>query len=51
MLCPKRDALGQFVFIGGTGRFQQAQGSADFTVTQDLDSGAFDVVAQGSIDY
>lgn len=44
-------SIGQFVFTGGTGRFQQAQGSADFTVTQDLNSGAFDVVAQGSIDY
>jgi len=39
------------VFTGGTGRFQQAQGSADFTVTQDLNSGTFDVVAQGQIDY
>jgi len=44
-------STGQFVFIGGTGRFQQAQGSANYTVNQDLDSGAFDVVAQGSIDY
>ncbi|MFP4411240.1 hypothetical protein [Coleofasciculus sp.] len=44
-------STGQFVFIGGTGRFQQAQGSADFTVTQDLNSGTFDVVAQGQIDY
>lgn len=44
-------ATGIFVFSGGTGRFQEAQGSADFTVTQDLNSGTFDVVAQGSIDY
>jgi len=44
-------ATGTFLFIGGTGRFEQAQGSADFTVTQDLNSGTFDVVAQGSIDY
>jgi hypothetical protein len=42
---------GILVFTGGTGRFQQAQGSADFTVTQDLNSGTFDVVAQGQIDY
>jgi hypothetical protein len=41
-------STGQFVFIGGTGRFQQAQGSANYIVNQDLDSGVFDVVAQGS---
>jgi hypothetical protein len=28
-------STGQFVFIGGTGRFQQAQGSANYTVNQD----------------
>ena len=44
-------ATGTFLFVGGTGRFEQAQGSADFTVTQDLNSGTFDVVAQGKIDY
>ncbi|MFP5272705.1 hypothetical protein [Coleofasciculus sp.] len=44
-------ATGTFLFVGGTGRFDQAQGSADFTVTQDLNSGTFDVVAQGRIDY
>ncbi|MEQ9548883.1 MAG: hypothetical protein RIM23_04605 [Coleofasciculus sp. G3-WIS-01] len=44
-------ATGTFLFVGGTRRFDQAQGSADFTVTQELNSGTFDVVAQGRIDY
>lgn len=44
-------ATGTFVFNGGTGRFNEATGSANFKVTQDLDSGAFEVTANGTIDY
>lgn len=44
-------ATGMFVFKGGTGRFDEATGSADFTVTQDLDSGEFEVTANGTIDF
>jgi hypothetical protein len=39
-----------FIFIGGTGRFEDASGSADFVVMQDP-SGPFEVTATGSIDY
>lgn len=44
-------ATGTFLFSGGTGRFDEATGSANFTVTQDLTSGAFKVAANGTIDY
>lgn len=44
-------ATGTFAFNGGTGRFNEAKGSANFQVTQDLNSGAFEVTANGTIDY
>jgi hypothetical protein len=43
-------ATGTFLFVGGTGRFEGASGSADFVVLQDP-SGPFEVTAVGSIDY
>lgn len=44
-------ATGTFLFSGGTGRFEEAQGSAKFEVMQELNSGAFEVSAKGTIDY
>ena len=43
-------ATGVFIFIGGTGRFEEASGSADFVVMQDP-SGPFEVTATGTIDF
>lgn len=43
-------ATGIFMFIGGTGRFEGASGSADFVVMQDP-SGPFEVTATGDIDF
>lgn len=44
-------ATGTFEFRGGTGRFEEAQGSAFFKVIQELSSGAFEVSANGTINY
>ena len=43
-------ATGVFMFVGGTGRFEGASGSAPFVALQDP-SGSFEVTAIGSIDY
>ena len=43
-------ATGTFLFVGGTGRFEGASGSAD-TVLQQDPSGPFEVTAVGTIDY
>jgi hypothetical protein len=43
-------AHGEFVFVGGTGRFEGASGSAAFVVLQDP-SGSFELTAVGSIDF
>ena len=43
-------ANGVFIFVGGTGRFEDASGNAPFVVMQDP-SGPFEVTATGSIDY
>ncbi|HEX9940911.1 MAG TPA: hypothetical protein VGG03_02745 [Thermoanaerobaculia bacterium] len=42
---------GVFSFTGGTGRFEDASGSATFTVMQNLITGAFEITADGRIDY
>jgi hypothetical protein len=43
-------ATGVFRFVGGTGRFEDASGSAEFVVVQDP-SGTFEVTAIGTIDF
>ena len=43
-------ATGVFIFDGGTGRFEEASGSADFVVIQDP-SGSFELTAIGAIDF
>jgi hypothetical protein len=43
-------ATAVFLFVGGTGQFEDASGSADFVVMQDP-SGPFEVTAVGNIDY
>jgi hypothetical protein len=43
-------ATGVFLFVGGTGRFEGASGSADLVVQQDP-SGSFEVTAVGTIDF
>ena len=42
---------GAVSFTGGTGRFENASGSAEFTVLQNLITGAFEISALGSIDF
>jgi hypothetical protein len=42
---------GVFSFAGGTGRFEDATGTAGFTVQQNLITGAFEIAAIGRIDY
>lgn len=42
---------GIFTFEGGTGRFENATGTAGFTVMQNLIIGAFEITAIGRIDY
>jgi hypothetical protein len=43
-------ATGVFLFVGGTGRFKTASGSADFVVIQDP-SGPFELTTTGVIDF
>jgi hypothetical protein len=44
--------IGVFIFVGGTGRFEDASGSAEFVVMQDLSAPfPFEVTAIGSIDF
>ncbi|MCL7422401.1 MAG: hypothetical protein M8364_16035 [Methylobacter sp.] len=43
-------ATGVFLFVGGTGRFKAASGSADFVVIQDP-SGPFELTTTGVIDF
>jgi hypothetical protein len=43
-------AHGIFFFVGGTGRFNDASGSAPFVVLQDPD-GSFELTALGRIDF
>lgn len=40
-----------FRFVGGTGRFAQASGSADAVVVVNLATGAFEITMVGKIDY
>ncbi|HKG23459.1 MAG TPA: hypothetical protein VKC34_16285 [Blastocatellia bacterium] len=42
---------GTFSFIGGTGRFQGASGSADFVVALNPITGGFELTLVGNIDY
>lgn len=42
---------GNFYFVGGTGRFEQASGSANFVVTINPLTGAFELTVVGKIDY
>lgn len=42
---------GTFTFAGGTGRFAEASGTADFVVTVDPLTSSFEVTAVGSINY
>lgn len=42
---------GVFRFVGGTGRFAAASGSADFVVTVNPLTGGFELVIVGTIDY
>jgi len=42
-------AVGTYVFTGGTGRFQNASGSAAFEIT--ADEAGFDVTFKGTIQY
>jgi hypothetical protein len=42
---------GVFIFTGGTGRFAEASGSVNFTVLQNLVTGAFEITGDGRIDY
>jgi hypothetical protein len=44
-------AIGVFRFVGGTGRFAEASGSAVFVVEQNLITGEFEVTAVGHIDF
>jgi hypothetical protein len=43
-------ATGVFLFLGGTGRFEEASRSPGFAVMQDP-SGPFEVTSIGSIDF
>jgi len=40
-----------FRFVGGTGRFAEASGSADAVVVVNLATGAFEITMVGKIDY
>jgi hypothetical protein len=42
---------GIFSFVGGTGRFAGASGSADFVVTVNPNTGGFELVMVGRINY
>ena len=42
---------GSFHFVGGTGRFEGASGSADFVATINPLTGAFELTMVGRIDY
>jgi len=42
---------GVFYFVGGTGRFENASGSANFVVTINFLTGGFDLTVVGKIDY
>ena len=42
---------GAFYFVGGTGRFEGATGSANFVVTINLLTSGFDLTVVGKIDY
>jgi hypothetical protein len=42
---------GVFRFVGGTGRFAAASGSANFVVTVNPRTGGFELVMVGTIDY
>jgi hypothetical protein len=42
---------GTFTFVGGTGRFAGASGSADFVVTLNPITGGFDLTMVGRINY
>jgi hypothetical protein len=44
-------ARGRFQFVGGTGQFTQASGSAHFVVEQNRDTGTFELTAVGSINF
>jgi hypothetical protein len=44
-------AIGEFRFTGGTGRFEGASGTAGLTVLQNLITGAFEITANGRIDF
>ena len=46
---PPGAAMGTYTFMGGTGRFSDASGSADFAAA--LAGGTFTVTFDGSIDY
>jgi hypothetical protein len=42
---------GVFYFVGGTGRFEGASGSANFVVSINPITGGFDLTVVGKIDY
>jgi hypothetical protein len=42
---------GEFRFTGGTGRFENASGTVEFTVLQNLITGAFELSGLGTIDF
>ena len=44
-------AQGVLRFVGGTGRFAAASGSANFVVTQNFATGAFEATYVGTIDF
>src|SRR5215210_6042561 len=44
-------ATGVFTFVGGTGRFDDASGTGNFVIEQNLVTGAFEVTAVGTINY
>jgi len=43
--------IGVVRFVGGTGRFAAASGSANIVVTQNLATGAFELTEVGTIDF
>jgi len=44
-------ANGNFRFTGGTGRFQNATGTAPYVVSQNLATGAFQLTAVGTLNF
>jgi hypothetical protein len=50
LIAPTRIVTGVFLFLDGTGRFEEASGSPGFAVMQDL-SGPFEVTGIGSINF